>query len=300
MGGIAEVSTNPSHRKVGLASQLLQMAIAFMQKHKVCISSLHTGSAAPLYAKHGWVASPIALAAIAIPKKPVTQQQAVVSSSSSNSQEFSVQYWRDASQFETSVLKQFASIYNYFNIHNQFNGWLGREDFKYWEQWVTCESTINNNEAHVAVMNITNEVLGYLFIRRHATNEGSIVLEFKDFAACESQVLKDGGLSLFLSLCIDAAKARASEIEMASTSQVKITRVPMALLQAFTNASSSSSSQYTIVEESKDEIMYKMITPSQCDPALKVSDNADEATAQIVSYLNETNKKHLFYKTDSF
>lgn len=59
MGGIGEVSTLPSHRGMGLASCLLKSAWKQMSDRRVELSALHTRSAAPLYAKHGWQSVPL-------------------------------------------------------------------------------------------------------------------------------------------------------------------------------------------------------------------------------------------------
>ena len=54
MGGIGEVSTNPSYRKLGLSSKLLDAATDYMKSHNFDLSMLGTGYFSH-YAKHGFM-----------------------------------------------------------------------------------------------------------------------------------------------------------------------------------------------------------------------------------------------------
>jgi len=55
IAGVGEVSTRPAHERRGLARRLLELAVDRMVELGCALSLLHTGSAAPLYAKLGWV-----------------------------------------------------------------------------------------------------------------------------------------------------------------------------------------------------------------------------------------------------
>lgn len=58
VGGIGEVSTKVEHQKKGLAKALLNEARKYMQENGIEWSTLHTSSAAPVYASLGWKSIP--------------------------------------------------------------------------------------------------------------------------------------------------------------------------------------------------------------------------------------------------
>lgn len=58
-GAIGDVATSPAHTGCGLASQLMQKAIGFMEERHLNVGMLHTSSAAKLYSKLGWKTFPM-------------------------------------------------------------------------------------------------------------------------------------------------------------------------------------------------------------------------------------------------
>ena len=79
MGGIGEVSTNPSFRKRGIATTLLGKAVEYMRKNGILYSSLHSSSASPMYASLGWKVIPLKLANIYV-GSPSSQPEGLPSS----------------------------------------------------------------------------------------------------------------------------------------------------------------------------------------------------------------------------
>jgi len=67
IAGIGEVSTRPAHERRGLARRLLELAVDRMAQLGCAFSLLHTGSAAPLYAKLGWVPVDLHQASVWLP-----------------------------------------------------------------------------------------------------------------------------------------------------------------------------------------------------------------------------------------
>lgn len=77
VGGIADVGTDPEHRRKGYATTLLENAIAYMKRQSLPLSLLYTGTA-PLYEQSGWHKVPETILEASVPSEPKPGPRAYV------------------------------------------------------------------------------------------------------------------------------------------------------------------------------------------------------------------------------
>lgn len=165
VGGIGEVSTRSEYRKRGLATQLLQDSIQFMEDRNIAISMLHGSQR--IYSLEGWESVPRYYA-----KKPLLGRKQ--------------QTWhiRPADFQDSNEVTQLAFLYNTYS--RKFNGTFVRDDMAYWTEWVQAESP----QAWIAERDGTIE--GYVSVR---SRDGE--LGVKEFAVSEELFAQDKGTAFF-------------------------------------------------------------------------------------------------------
>lgn len=151
MGGIGEVSTQPEHRRKGLSSRLLEMAIRYMESSGMVISALGTG-VPQHYARFGWETVPRFICEAEVEAKPDSEVRLLD--------------WDDPQE-----LHQVISCYDDYAV--QFSGMLVRDE-GYWHKWVRTEA------GRAWILKEGSEVIAYLMVKQQ--NDPAVLL-IQDFAA---------------------------------------------------------------------------------------------------------------------
>ena len=151
MGGIGEVATAPEGRGSGLASTLLKQAIGIMESRGTAISMLfgHHSN----YHRLGWL--PI----------PLPQKRSAIKFCPANPT------WRFGRPDLPADLPAMAELHQQYNA--TANGVVVRNDFRYWQQWVSSEAA----PCRVARGN-NGEICAYLYAKQR--NDELLI---RDFAA---------------------------------------------------------------------------------------------------------------------
>jgi len=137
-GGIGEVSTRESFRGRKLASILLQEAIAYMEHHKVAISSLHTGAAAPLYSQLGWRS--VGVTAVCLTREELGAAAAAAATASATTTPTPCSISEMNSIDSMQVVEQLQPIHDAYI--RQFSGCFARSR-EYWHTWWLAEAAVS-------------------------------------------------------------------------------------------------------------------------------------------------------------
>jgi len=168
VGGIGEVSTRSEYQRRGLATQLLQDAIRFMESRDIVTSSLHGSQR--IYSVEGWEKVPRYYA-----KQPMTARKQVA--------------WhvRPANFDDTTEVERIAALYD--GYARKFNGTFVRDDMAYWTKWVRTESP----SAWIAERD--GDIEGYVSVIRDKDE-----LNVEEFCVSDSIFAEDRGQRLFADL----------------------------------------------------------------------------------------------------
>lgn len=137
MGGIGEVSTQPSYERIGLSSALLHLAIKKMEENGVHISMLGA-SVVDFYQRLGWQNYGRRLIWATVPT-PFEQSGLIVR----------------PVRWEPEEKQALMQLYAHYS--KKWNGPIVRDHPDYWKNWVTCEA----KELLVAE-NEKGEIVGYI------------------------------------------------------------------------------------------------------------------------------------------
>ena len=221
-GGIGEVSTQVEWRGRGYAAVCLQRAVEYMQSLGVPLSSLHTSNAAKYYQQLGW--QPVERVHGLVPIDRIQPVAAGDDSTTSNS--YSIQQLTGNQLTSSPLLSSISAVYDSYARH--FNGPVQRTA-EYWQRWVDAEhaalaATPNPVIILVAVSTAPSsapaavDVCGYAFLQRfdrpidvqrvatfsEAASSSSVSvssrLQVREFACSASEMSRDGGRAVFLSL----------------------------------------------------------------------------------------------------
>ena len=165
VGGIGEVSTHPEYRRRGIATQLLQDSIRFMESRDIVVSVLFGSQR--IYSIEGW--------------EKVPRYYARQSFSANKQSAWEV---RPANFDDEAEVKRLSNLYN--GYARKFNGTVVRDDIAYWTQWVRTESP----NAYVAERN--GNIEGYISVIPREDEFG-----VKEFIASEEAFAQDRGQHLF-------------------------------------------------------------------------------------------------------
>ena len=168
VGGIGEVSTRPEYRRRGIATQLLNDSVRFMESRDIVVSSLHGSQR--IYSIEGWEKVPRYYA-----RQPFTAE---------NQSEWKV---RPANFDDGPEVKRIAELYDRYA--RKFNGTFVRDETAYWTKWVRTESS----NAWVAERD--GSIEGYISVVRRE-NE----LNVKEFSTSEVIFARDSGKQLLDSM----------------------------------------------------------------------------------------------------
>ncbi|RKU18867.1 hypothetical protein C6500_12335 [Candidatus Poribacteria bacterium] len=165
VGGIGEVSTRPEYRRRGIATQLLQDSIQFMEDRDIAVSLLFGSQ--KIYSIEGW--------------EKVSRYYARQSFSANKQSEWEVR----PANFDNEVeVKRLSDLYDRYA--RKFNGALVRDEIAYWTKWVRTESS----NAWIAEKD--GNIEGYVFVTPREDE-----LSVKEFIASEEAFAQDRGKQLF-------------------------------------------------------------------------------------------------------
>lgn len=262
MGGIGEVSTKKEMRGKGLAKILLKAAIQWMKSNDIALSTLHTGSAAPLYASLGWQSIPRIFIS-----KPLQSLQTI--------EEFPnfphIFQIRKPQLHDSQEVQLLMEIYHSYAVH--FNGILNRSNPEYWSRWISNEL---NKEAFVLISTATQKPVAFLIFGPEKRD--SSILMIKDFFVSTEWFEKDRGRSVFYSF------VREALFHHSTLDKSKLSRIlyPAACFQQ-------------LIDDEKVEIlpglMYSVIASSYSITSLPSLLNDSS---------NEVSTNHLFWDIDKF
>ena len=165
VGGIGEVSTRPEYRRRGIATQLLQDSIQFMEDRDIAVSLLFGSQ--KIYSIEGW--------------EKVSRYYARQSFSANKQSAWEV---RPANFDDEVEVKRLSDLYDRYA--RKFNGTVVRDDIAYWTQWVRTESP----NAYVAERD--GNIEGYVSVIPREDEFG-----VKEFIASEEAFGQDRGKQLF-------------------------------------------------------------------------------------------------------
>jgi GNAT superfamily N-acetyltransferase len=206
VGGIGEVCTAPAARGLGLAKQLLNDAIRYMQSQHMLHSVLHAADwVQPLYCEMGWHPVPMRWAVLQVAAK---QQESVLEL-----------------VLEEGVINQLADIQ--CSYAQNFEGSMVRS-CQYWQHWVRAHIEDSNHERLFAILD-GDSMLGVAVLQFRAHREAH--WKVKDFAVSGAQFTQDGGLSVFYTLAGHALAT--STMHTAESAPV---RIPAAAAERFKGA----------------------------------------------------------------
>lgn len=172
-GGIGEVCTKPSHRRLGISKMLLQNALSIMKQQGIKLSFLHAApDFQPVYAKEGFVAVSSKWSILTLTTKLVLPQQDEL-------QQFQ---FREASFPQDT--ERLMEIHIFFS-EERFSGCILRSK-EYWERYLSAEGTI-----YVLVHN--HQVCSWISLRPNQT-----LLQMRDFGNDCSVVSTEKALSLLI------------------------------------------------------------------------------------------------------
>lgn len=178
MGGIGEVSTKKEMQGKGLAKILLRDAIQWMKSKKIILSSLHTGSAMPLYASVGWNS---------VPRVFIYKPFSFFASQTIFSEVFQI---RKPDFSDSKEVSDLMEIYTSYAI--QFNGILVRSHVDYWRKWIPNEL---NQESFIMLDTLSNKIVAFLSFGPEKRDVSLLII--KDFFVDKSFFEKDRGKSIF-------------------------------------------------------------------------------------------------------
>ena len=164
VGGIGEVSTRPEYRRRGIATQLLQDSIGFMESRDIAVSLLFGSQ--KIYSIEGWEKVPRYYA-----RQSFTAEKA------------SAWEVRPANFDDDVEVTRIADLYDRYA--RKFNGTLVRDEMAYWTQWVRTESS----NAWVAERD--GSIEGYVSVTPRED-----ALSVKEFIASETAFAADRGKHL--------------------------------------------------------------------------------------------------------
>ena len=167
-GGIGEVSTLPEYRRRGLATQLLQDAIRFMEAQNIVISAL--GGSQRIYSVEGWEKIPRYFVRVLMPAK--------------SDAAFHI---RPVDFDSATELERLASLHDAYS--RRFNGAFVRDHPRYWRDWVRTESP----KTWVAEQD--GAIKGYISI-----SNSNDRLQVREFAASTDLFTQDQGVRVFNAL----------------------------------------------------------------------------------------------------
>lgn len=165
MGGIGEVSTKEAYRRRGLSGNLLEMAIDYMEKERLALSTLGTGTPRH-YARYGWEQVPTYLQQATVTPKACPKAKLMDLEDS----------------YELRRIKEL-----YHNYASQFNGAVVRDSDAYWRDWVKTELHQAWMPAQIGrgwVLKTDGEITAYLIVARPLFDNH---LRVQDFA-CQGDV----------------------------------------------------------------------------------------------------------------
>lgn len=183
VGGIGEVSTRPDYRRRGIATQLLQDSIRFMESRDIVISVLFGSQR--IYSMEGW--------------EKVPRYYARQSFAADKESEWEV---RPANFDDEVEVKRLSDLYNRYA--RKFNGPVVRDEITYWTKWVRTESP----NAWVAERD--GNIEGYISVARREDG-----LSVKEFIASEEAFARENGKQLFegmLSCVVPQMDAESLEV----------------------------------------------------------------------------------------
>ena len=165
VGGIGEVSTRPDYRRRGIATQLLQDSIRFMESRDIVVSVLFGSQR--IYSIEGW--------------EKVPRYYARQSFAADKQSEWEVR----PANFEDEVeVKRLSDLYN--GYARKFNGTVVRDEIGYWRKWVRTESP------NIYVAEREGNIEGYISVARREDG-----LSVKEFVASEEAFATENGKQLF-------------------------------------------------------------------------------------------------------
>ena len=165
VGGIGEVSTRPDYRRRGIATQLLQDSIRFMESRDIVVSVLFGSQR--IYSIEGW--------------EKVPRYYARQSFTADKQSEWEV---RPANFDDEVEVKRLSDLYNRYA--RKFNGTVVRDEITYWTKWVRTESP----NAWVAERD--GNIEGYISVARREDG-----LSVKEFITSEEAFARENGKFLF-------------------------------------------------------------------------------------------------------
>eukprot|EP00741_Cyanophora_paradoxa_P003914 tig00000737_g3808.t1 len=207
VGGIGEVSTDPSMRSKGLARAVLHDAIKYLAHKHVGLVSLHTGAAAPFYAREGFRA---------VPRQFVMTRLAAAAPPPAHPLELVA---RKMDFADRALLDGVRSIHASYS--RRFNGPFVRDSDGYWQQWVPVESP----HAYVAV-DAANHPVAFLSVRLERPPGGGVppspggsprvlpaptATSVKEFTCSDAELRRDGGRGAFAALLAFACRDCGTE-----------------------------------------------------------------------------------------
>ena len=136
MGGLGEVGTLPAWRKKGIATHLLKMAIAYMQKKQLAVSGLHAASAAAnIYRRLGWRAASMPMCTVPLGLKQSLSAFATAKSTGFNDHLKAVlRASTKELRFDEATMQRLAPVYS--NFSKSMPGSMVRTR-EYWRAWIT-------------------------------------------------------------------------------------------------------------------------------------------------------------------
>ena len=209
-GGIGEVSTQVEWRGKGFAAVCLRGGVEYMQSLGVPLSSLHTSNAAAYYQQLGWQPVERVHGLLAIDHIPAAN--------TATGSDYVVQQLTGSELTSSPLLPSLMSLYD--SYARQFNGPVVRTA-EYWQRWVHAEhEAVAATPSPVVVLVATttaastSDVCGYAFlqrvdnkpitVQRVAPPSTSVSISsrllVREFACSESEMSRDGGRALLLSL----------------------------------------------------------------------------------------------------
>eukprot|EP01119_Soliformovum_irregulare_P021970 TRINITY_DN7411_c0_g1_i1.p1 TRINITY_DN7411_c0_g1~~TRINITY_DN7411_c0_g1_i1.p1 ORF type:complete len:229 (+),score=54.09 TRINITY_DN7411_c0_g1_i1:364-1050(+) len=145
-----------------------------MKAHKIQISTLHTGSAAPVYQKLGWRS--VARWYMMQTAKEILDSPTLLPEAS--------QTIRDADLQSDEEIQRLMKLHAAYA--SRFNGPFVRDDPEYWRRWVRVET-----DHFVILQDAHGDIIAWMGLRSHKKDKSKIVVQ--DFGVRESEFESDRG-----------------------------------------------------------------------------------------------------------